>query len=517
MDQDSVHMVAASKVPMLKPGEYELWRMRMEQYIQMIDYSLWEVIENGNAPPITKVVKSVETTIAPTTAEEKAQRRLELKARSTLLMGIPNEHQLKFNSIKDAKSLLQAVEKRFGGNAATKKTQRNLLNQLEIHGESISKEDVNQKFLRSLSPEWNTHTIVWRNKPEIDTLSLDDLYNNLKIYEPEVKGTSSSSTNIQNVAFVSSNSTSSTNGAVNTAHDATTASTQATTDLQKIHPDDLEEIDLRWQMAMLTMRARRFLKNTGRKFSVNVPVETTTSNALVSCDGSGYDWSDQAEDGPTNFALMAYSSTSSNTEVSTDSNCSSSCLENVKILKEQNEQLLKDLKTSKLNAIAYKTGLEPVDARLLVYKKNESVYEEDSKIVDKCKTGLGYNVVPPPYIGNFMPPKFDLTFSGLEEFTSEPIIIKPIVEKSKAKTSEAKPEAVRKNNGALIIEDWVSDSEEENVSQTKIEKKIANPSFVKIDFIKAKQTKLIGKLLNKLSTIGKTLIFLEITKETRII
>ncbi|GJR48199.1 hypothetical protein Tco_1316302 [Tanacetum coccineum] len=128
-DQDSVHMVAASKVSMLKPGEYELWRMRMEQYIQMIDYSLWEVIENGNAPPITKKIKGVETRITPTTAEEKAQRRLELKARSTLLMGIPNEHQLKFNSIKDAKSLLQAVEKRFRGNAATKKTQRNFLKQ----------------------------------------------------------------------------------------------------------------------------------------------------------------------------------------------------------------------------------------------------------------------------------------------------------------------------------------------------------------------------------------------------
>ncbi|GKD45357.1 hypothetical protein Tco_1270002, partial [Tanacetum coccineum] len=270
MDQDSTHMVAASKVPMLKPGEYELWRMRMEQYIQMIDYSLWEVIENGNAPPTTKVVEGVETTIAPTTAEEKAQGRLELKARSTLLMGIPNEHQLKFNSIKDAKSLLQAVKKRFRGNAATKKTWRNLLkqqyenfttsssevldktfdrlqkliSQLEIHGESISQEDVNQKFLRSLSPEWNTHTIV--------------------------KGTSSSSTNTQNTAFVSSNNTNSTNGVVNTAHGATTASTQATAvnsiiidnlsnvvicaffasqpnspqldneDLQQIHPDDLE-------------------------------------------------------------------------------------------------------------------------------------------------------------------------------------------------------------------------------------------------------------------------------------
>ncbi|GKD94266.1 hypothetical protein Tco_1374103 [Tanacetum coccineum] len=199
MDQDSVHMVAASKVPMLKPGEYELWRMRMEQYIQMIDYSLWEVIENGNAPPITKVVKGVETTIDLATAEEKAQRRLELKARSTFLMGIPNEHQLKFNSIKDAKSLLQAIEKRFRGN-----------------------------FLRSLSPEWKTHTIVWRNKPKIDTLSLDDLYNNLKIYEPEVKGTSSSSTNTQNIAFVSLNSTSSTNGAVNIVHGVTTTSTHVT-------------------------------------------------------------------------------------------------------------------------------------------------------------------------------------------------------------------------------------------------------------------------------------------------
>ncbi|GJY93147.1 hypothetical protein Tco_0508929 [Tanacetum coccineum] len=240
-----------------------------------------------------------------------------------------------------------------------------------------------------------------------------------------------------------------------------------------------------------------------------VPVETTTSNALVSCDGSGYDWSDQAEEGPTNFALMAYSSISSNSEVSTDSNCSSSCLENVKILKEQNEQLLKDLRTSKLNAITYKTGLESVEARLLVYKKNESVYEEDIKvlkreihlrevaitelrrklelaqkqkdeiqltveklensskslsklidcqIVDKCKIGLGYNVVPPPYTGNFMPPKPDLSFSGLEKFVNEPIVSeptikKPVVETIEAKTSKAKPKVVRKNNGAQIIKD----------------------------------------------------------------
>ncbi|GKB05223.1 hypothetical protein Tco_0833418 [Tanacetum coccineum] len=304
----------------------------------MIDYSLWEVIENGNAPPITKVVEGFKTIIAPTTAEEKAQRRLELKAKSTLLMGIPNEHQLKFNSIKDAKSLMQDVEKRFGENVATIKTQRNLLKQHE----SISQEDVNQKFLRSLSPEWDTHTIVWGNKPEIDTLSLDVLYNNLKIYKPEVKGTSSSSTNTQNVAFVSTNNTRSIKGAANTAHGATTTSTQATTvnsttieNLSDavIYAFFAKEMDLRWQMAMLRMRAMRFLKNTGRKLTVNdngalrnqenrnrentrrvVLVKTTTSNALVSCDGSGYDWSDQAKEGPTNFALMAYSSTSSNSK-----------------------------------------------------------------------------------------------------------------------------------------------------------------------------------------------------------
>ncbi|GJZ49949.1 hypothetical protein Tco_0604139 [Tanacetum coccineum] len=104
---------------------------------------------------------------------EKAQRRLEVKARSTLLMGIPNEHQLKFNSIKDAKNLLEAVEKRFG--------------------ENISQEDVNQKLLRSLSHEWNTHVVMWRNKADLDTMSMDDLYNNLKVYELEVKGMSSSS------------------------------------------------------------------------------------------------------------------------------------------------------------------------------------------------------------------------------------------------------------------------------------------------------------------------------------
>ncbi|GJZ32574.1 putative ribonuclease H-like domain-containing protein [Tanacetum coccineum] len=274
----------------------------------MIDYALWEVIENGATMPKIKIVEGVMTEMPITTTEEKAHRRLEVKARSTLMMGIPNEHQLKFNSINDAKKLLEAVEKRFGGNAATRKTQRNLLKQQYENFTAPSSEMLDQTFdrlqkllLRSLSPEWNTHAVVWRNKADLDTMSMDDLYNNLKVYEPEVKGMSSSSSSTQNMAFVSSsnNNTSSTNEAVNTAHGVSTASTQVNAanstnidnlsdavicaffasqpnspqlvheDLQQIHPDDMEEMDLRWQMAMLTMRARRFLKNTGRKLTVN--------------------------------------------------------------------------------------------------------------------------------------------------------------------------------------------------------------------------------------------------------
>ncbi|GJV10076.1 hypothetical protein Tco_1351617 [Tanacetum coccineum] len=175
----------------------------------MVDASK-EVIENGNTAPKTTVMEGVEKVIPPTT--------------------------LKFNSIKDAKLLMEAVEKRFGGNAATKKNQRNILkqHQLELLGETISQEDVNQKLLRSLSPEWNTHAVVWRNKAELETMSMDDLYNNLKVYEPEVKGMCSSILSTQNMAFVSSsnNNNSNTNGvvstaqAINTANEVSTASTQ---------------------------------------------------------------------------------------------------------------------------------------------------------------------------------------------------------------------------------------------------------------------------------------------------
>ncbi|GJV80622.1 uncharacterized mitochondrial protein-like protein [Tanacetum coccineum] len=401
--------------------------------------------------------------------KEKAQRRAELKARSTLLMALPNEYQLKFNSYKDAKTLMQAIENRFG--EVIEKTYerlQNLISQLEMHGEVIPQEDTSQKFLRSLSQEWTMHTIVRRKHQDDETLSLDDLLNNLKDYESEVKGTSSSTTNSHNVAFLSSSNTNSATRVVNTAQGVNTASTQ---DLQQIHPDDLEEMDMRWNIAMLTMRARRFLKNTGRKLDMankeriwfdkskvecfnchkrghfarecrvprnqdirnkeptrrTMPVEETTSNALVSqCDGFGYDWSDQAEEGPTNFALMAYFSTSSTS--STNSEVSNSRL----LVFKQNESVVgKPTIETNEPKTAKKEGGAPIiedwvsesDEEDVPKVKTVEMFNKPSfakinfvQIMAKCKTRLGYNAVPPPYTGNFMPPKHDLVYPSLDDF-----------------------------------------------------------------------------------------------------
>nr|GEV28433.1 putative reverse transcriptase, RNA-dependent DNA polymerase [Tanacetum cinerariifolium] len=340
MDQDAAHMVAASKV-----------------------------IENGYSFPETQTVEGVKTVMPIISVEDKAQRRLEVKARSTLMMSLPNEHQLKFNSIKDAKSLLEAIEKKLG---------------------------------------------VW-NKSDLDSMSMDDLYNNLN-------------------------------------------------------------------MAMLTMRARRFLKNTRRKLNLNgnetvafdktkvecynfhkrghfareckapraqnnmymestrrnVPVESTNSSALLSYDGlGGYDWSDQVEEGP-NYALMTYSTSSSDFEIT------------IRELRKKLEIVQKE-----------KDGIQLTVEKLDNASKSLNKLI-DSQIVDNCKK---------------------------EEFTSE-----LAVETFNAKTSEKVPKVVKKDNGALIIEDWKSDDEDKSVPQPKIEKKIIKPSIAKI----------VKKLMKDMLPLGVT-------------
>ncbi|GJS74986.1 hypothetical protein Tco_0724867 [Tanacetum coccineum] len=220
----------------------------------MTSYSLWEVIKNGNKL-LKRTVRETEHEYEPTTAKEKQDMRNEMKARGTLLMALLNKDQLKFHSYKDAKLLMETIEKRYGGNKESK--------QLEIQGE-YSTERMNLKLLRSLPSEWKTHALIWRNKEEIKTISLDDLYNKLKIYKPEITGSSSTSQKPQNVAFVSSNSTnsnSSTNDSRNTVMELVLRNTQCNLHWRN-SLSVAEENGFTMEIAMLTIRARRFIKRT---------------------------------------------------------------------------------------------------------------------------------------------------------------------------------------------------------------------------------------------------------------
>nr|GFC28407.1 hypothetical protein [Tanacetum cinerariifolium] len=197
------------------------------------------------------------------------------------------------------------------------------------------------KLLRSLPSEWKTHILIWRNKTDLEDKSIDDLFNSLKIYESKVKHSSSTGTDSHNLAFVSSTLTDSTTESISVVVNVSAVGTKLTAstlpnvdslsnaviysffasqssspqldnkNLKQIDVDDLEEMDLKWQMAMLTMRARRFLQKTGRNLGANGP--TSMGFDMNKCDGTGtYDWSYQAKEEPTNFTLMDFSSSSSN-------------------------------------------------------------------------------------------------------------------------------------------------------------------------------------------------------------
>nr|GEW72337.1 retrotransposon protein, putative, Ty3-gypsy subclass [Tanacetum cinerariifolium] len=260
---------------------------------------LEEVIVNGDAPvAIALVSGGAEAAIPPKTTEQKIARRNELKAKT--------------------------IKTRFGGNKESKKMQKTILKQ-HYENFTASRFEGLDKTYDSLPPARNTQTLIMRNKSDLDMLSMDDLCNNLKVYEAEIKGQLSSSSNTQNVAFVSLDNTSSTNEAVNTTHDVSATNNE---DLEQIDTDDLKEMDLKWQVKCYNCHRRGYFarecrapRNQGNRNRDNtrrvVPVETP-ANALVVTDGIGYDWSYQAEEGPRDFALMARSSlglSSSDTEV----------------------------------------------------------------------------------------------------------------------------------------------------------------------------------------------------------
>ncbi|GJZ95766.1 ribonuclease H-like domain-containing protein [Tanacetum coccineum] len=357
-----------------------------------LDYPIWEVIQNGNGPvSITTDTQGQIKVLPPRTAEEILARERERKARTTLLMALPEDHLAKFHKMTDAKEMWEAIRSRFGGNDESKKMQKyilkqqfkgfsvsnseglhkgydrfqSLLSQLEIHGAGVSTEDANQKFLRSLPSAWSQVSLIMRTKPGVDSLSFDDLYNNLRVFENDVKGSTASSSSTQNVAFVSEN-TSSTNN-VSTAYDVSNLS-----DLEQLDGFDLEEMDLKWQVAIISMRMKKFYKKIGRKLQCDAkePVgfdktkvecyschkighfakECRTkgnqdsnrrdawnsgnkdgrrssmqedSKALVTINGEGVDWTSHSEE-EEDYALMACNSSGSDTEVIS---CSNECKE----------------------------------------------------------------------------------------------------------------------------------------------------------------------------------------------
>nr|GEW07735.1 hypothetical protein [Tanacetum cinerariifolium] len=436
-------------------------------------------------------------------------------------MALLDKHELKFNIHKDAKSLMEAIEKRFGGNKETKKLQKTLLKQQyeNFSGQSSKSLDQIHDRLQKLISQL-----------EILDQSLDDLFNNLKIYEAEVKSSSSTSHNTQNIVFVSSQNTDSTNESVSAVPIVSAASTKAPAsilpnvdnlsdaaiysfftsqsnspqldneDLKQIDADDLKEMDLKWQMAMLTMRTRRFLQREGRNLGANGTTDIGFDVSKVECynchwkghftrecrsprDTMNKDTQRRtvpADEEPTNYALMAFTSSSSSSSSGFDSEAEKE-RDELKLTLEKFQTSLKNLSKLLESQITDKTilGYDNQVFNSTVFDCNElNSFESDesvptSPVHDRYKSGEGYHVVPPPYTGTFMPSKADLVFHDVltasetvpNVFNVEPSTTKPTKEMSQSNRPFV-----------LIIKDWVSDSEDESDGEpmpTQIE-----PSFV---------------------------------------
>nr|GEW45243.1 hypothetical protein [Tanacetum cinerariifolium] len=427
---ETTQTVSALKVPVLKTREYDLWSIRMEQYLTFTDHALWEVIVNGDS--VSSVASAgAEVPIPPKTAKQKL----------SLWEAIKN----KFGGNKELKKMQMTILRQNYENFAASSQEglyktydrfQKLISQLEIYGEVISQEDANLKLLKSLPSACNNIALIMRNKSDLDTLIMEDLYNNLK---------------------------------GNRNRDAPTR---------------------------------------------NAPVDTSTTNSLVVQDGIG-----------------SSSSPNSDSKVHT---CSKESLKSYEALQKQYDQQREALNKSNLKIIGYQMGLKSLEARIVVHEKNEVVYKEDvaflkydvqsevlnnvfdshesdvddNQVNDRFKKVKRYHPVPPTYTGNYMPLRADLSFAGLDNSVfkskvSETITSVPKIKTNASKTSKdslEKPKTVR--SSALLIEDWKSDSEDENVFKPKKVKKIVKPSLKKIEFVKARNTTVENK--NKSKNLGSS-------------
>nr|GEZ59806.1 hypothetical protein [Tanacetum cinerariifolium] len=408
---------------------------------------------------------------------------------------------------KTAQELWAAILKTFGGNEATKKTKMNILkqqygnfkaegsetleqtfnrlqvivSQLQFMDVEIKQDDLNQKFLTSLAPKWLMHTIVWRNRSDLDTMSLDDMGN-------EEVNTASVSTASTNVPTANAN-------------------------IGVIDEDDMEEIDIKWNMALLCMRADRAPRSQdrGRRYNYRQgsKVEEQALKTLMAIDGVGWDWSYMANDeenhalvadkeAPIEFALVA--KTSAESKVFDNSLCSKDCKKNTDSLNSKITDLTDKLFDAKNMIYHYKLGLAQVESRLAEHRDRELKYCKkirglefktescddyikslkkeldlikkekdglDSKLtgfqtasididsllesqrLDKNKEGLGYSVIPPPPAQIYSPPKKDMSWTGLPEFKDD-----TVTDYSRhAPTIESSPDdAQNKNSSATKTE-----------------------------------------------------------------
>nr|GEV23247.1 hypothetical protein [Tanacetum cinerariifolium] len=378
MESLSPQVVSAAKHPIINPNEFDLWKMRIEQYFLMTDYSLWE----------------------------------------------------------DAKTLMEAIEKRFGRNKETKKK---LISQLKILGESLSQEDINLKLLRSLPTEWRTHTLIWRNKTDLEEQSLDDLFNSLR----------SMSTN-EPVSAVASVSTVSVKIPVSALPNVETLSNVECYNCHK-----------KGHFA----RECRSPKDTRR----NDAAEPQRRNVT-------------AEEEPTNYALMAFTSSSSS---SSDNELRDNALV---VLRQKFRKAKQERDDIKLKLEKFQTSSKNL-SQLLASQTNDKTElgyntqvftsfmfdcdefftsESDeslspSLIYDRYHSGDGYHVVPPPYTGTFMPPKPDLVSHNA------PTDNESVHTAFNVKLSPTKPECDLSHThrpSTPIIKDWVSNSDDD--FETKI-------------------------------------------------
>ncbi|GJR59022.1 ribonuclease H-like domain-containing protein [Tanacetum coccineum] len=435
--------------------------MRMEQYLTHTDYALWEVIVNGDAHAIASASASTEGPIPPKT----------------------------FHGIKDAKTLWEATKARFGGNKESKKMQITILNQqyknfaasrferldktydrfqklisqLKIHGEVISLEDKNLKLLRKNTSSTNE---VVSTAHEVSIASS--------------QGQASSSTYADDVMF-------------SFFYNQSNSLQLDNEDLEQIDTNDIEETDLKWQVVMLTIRVKRFLKKTGRNLNSNGKETIGFDKTKVECynchmrghfarecraprsqgnrNGDAPRRNAPAEEGITSFALMAYTSQgSSSLDSEYDVQVKDISIKELKnqleeALKEKNDLKLKLEKSSKnltklINnqisakekaGLGYDSQMNESEVVYSVFNSRESDVD-DGLVNDRFKIGKGFHAVPPPYTWNYMPSRPDLSFAGLDDSVYKTKVSK--IETSISKTSMdivEKPKAVRPSSP--IIED----------------------------------------------------------------